>query len=535
MAILDEELNPIVQEKLQEIQSWINRTYQWFPSPAPPPMPDGYCQPQAPYPAKIQEGPKQSTSTFANTDPSKVVEFKPKGLQLLTPTSPQSRESFAGAPDEDAAVSTIESTQDNAAFETTVDWTSHLTDLSNGDGWITPESNPGTNTGDKQLENHIEGNESTTKFDWAEDADATLPIYPLNLSPPTRPTVDTEKGKGKAVTGNTAEPISQWDWESPSTPEASKQEPAAEITKDIADNWMAENGLSSGSWDVGIESTANGWDDPPKVAEPTGGISFPPRNGTQDSNGTNKNDWDNWGTVPLKGQKSKPVAKKEQERPLKFTPKPKDKDNRFHKGQVERDRKDLGRGGKEKVNSWKGIAGNGVTQGKKGYKPPPTPAKPFAKIGTKIEPAKEKRRDQATDPKDAFTFKRTTATLQGTMKDQDEGPDLPPLPDAIKAKGYPPEFEENLRQAVVPKCRMPDRPSVAPLPENTNSDKGMNWVNSTPRPVWNMDTPKDFSERKVRVDETNETNGWVKRSNSKTSPTESKVENWPKLGTKPGK
>ena len=533
----DDELEPVVQQKLQEIQSWFNRTSQWLASPAPispvpfalaqPPVPYGYSQPQAPYPAKIQEQPK---SSFANTDPNKVVEFVPKGLQLPTPTSPQSRESLASVPNEDPAASTIDSVQDSAVFESTASWTDHGTNLSN-DGWITPESNPGTNTGDKQPEEPTEGNESTAKFDWAEEADRFLPISPLswNTSPPTHLTVDTKKGKGQAMTGNTAEPTSQWDWEYPSTSDASKQEPAADITEDIADSWMAEHGLSGGSWFVGTDSTANGWDDPPKVAEPAGDIclDIPPSSEARGANGANEDDWN---TVPLKGK----MWKKEKEKPFKsppFTPKPKYKDNGYNKGPVERDWRAPRRGGKEEGNT---ATWNSAKQGKKGDKPPPTPAtKPFANNSTKNGPAKEKRRDQATGPKDVFTYKRSsssTATLQSTMKHQDEDPDLselPELPPDLKAQDYPIDFQNTLRQAIVTKCKMPDRPSVAPLPESTNSDEGMNWVNGKHSAGRNIHTPKDFSERKVQMDETT---GWVKRSKSKTSPTGNKVENWPKLG-----
>ncbi len=461
-------------------------------------MPYGYPQPQVPYPAKTQEPPKKSIS-FANTDPSKVVEFKPKGLQLLTPTSPQSRESFASVPEEPSA-STIESAQDNAAFGTSADWTN----LDSGDWRITPESNPGTNTWGKPPEEHNEENGLTAKFDWAEDVERTFPI-------------------------DAAWPTSEWDRESPGTPEASKQQPAAQITKDIVDEWVAENTLGGGGWFVG--DTASGWDDPPTGDDCWG---IPPSNATRDTNGANENDWN---TVPLKGKKVNPVAKK-----FPPTPKPKDKDHRPHKGPVEKDRKASWRGGKEEELIWSTTAWNNTKKGKKGDKPPPTPAaKPFANTSTKMRPAKEKRRDQATGPKDVFTVNRVTpssssaATPQNTRKDQDEDPDpdsLPELPPDLKAKNYPPEFEMTLRQGIVPKCKMPDRPSVALLPENTNIDKGMNWVNNKFKTVRNMDTPKGFSERKVQMEETN---GWhptiVKRSNSRASPpTEIKVESWPKLG-----
>jgi hypothetical protein len=520
----DEELKPIVQQKLQEIQSWFNRTHQWFPSAepissvpiafVPPPVPYGYSQPQTPYPAEFQEQPKQSTSSFANTDPSKVAEFKPKGLpglQLLTPTSPQSRESFASAPNEDPVASAIDSAQGTAAFETTASWTVCQTNLSNGDGWITPESNLGINTEDKQPEEPTEGNESTSKFDWAEDADRTLSISPLN----------------------TTEPTSEWDWE------ASKQEPAPEVTEDIANGWIAEHGLSGGgSWFVGTESTASGWDDPPKVAEPTGDMcsSISPSNETWGANGANEN---HWNTVPSKGKQVTSVAKKEKEKPFNsppLTPKPKYKDNRFHKGPLEKD----WRGGKEegltRTTAW-----NSAKKGKKGDKPPPThAAKPFANPSTKFGPAKEKRRDQATGPKDAFIYKRTTwpsssaTTLRSATEDQVEGPGPTPLPDLpadLKVEGYPADFITTLRQGVVPKVKVPGLPSIAAVPESTNSDVGMNWVNGKHRMELNTDTPKDFSERKVQMDETN---GWhpdlVKRSKSKTSPTEEKVNDWPKLG-----
>ena len=516
MASLDDdELAPIVQEKLQGIQSWLSRTQQWYLHPAPPsrvpfaftqpPTPYEYSQPQAPYPAKAQEQPNQSTS-FANTDPSKVVEFKPKGLQLLTPTSPQSREGFASGPSEEPAASTTESAQDNAAFGTSADWTN----LENRDGRITPKTNPGTNTWGEPLEGHPEENELTAKFDWAEDVERTFP--------------------------GAAWPTSEWDQEVPGTPEASKQKPAAEIPKDIVDDWVATNTLGGGSWFV--EDTASGWDDPPKVAEPTGDNSWgiTPINATRDANGANESDWN---TVPLKGKKLNSVAKKSP--PL--TPKPKDKDHRPHKGPVEKDRKTSWRSGKEEGLNGSTAAWNGFKKGKKGDKPLPAPAaKPFANPSTKVRPAKEKRRDQATGPKDLFTVNRVTpssssaTTPQNTRKDQDEDPDpdsLPELPPELKAKNFPPDFEKTLRQAVVPKRKMPDQPSVALLPDLANIDKGMTWVNGGIKTEQNMDTPKSFSERKVQVDETN---GWhpslVKRSSSKASPpTENKVERWPKLGT----
>jgi len=512
VSTLDDELEPIVQQKLQEIQSWLDRTQQRSLSPAPassipvalapPPMANGDYQPQAAYTPNIQ-------SSFANLDPSKVVEFKPRGLQLLTPTSPQSQEIFASAPNEEPAASTIEPVQDNAAFETAVDWGT----VWNGDGWSTPRSNPGANAEDRQPEESTEGNQSTAKFDWAEDAERTLSVSPLirNISLPTHPTVE-----GKAMIGNAAE------------------EPVTEIVEEVIDAWTAEYSLSGGGWSAGPEDTANGWDDPPKVAEPTGDISWdiPPSNEKWDSKGANENDW---GTVPWKGKKSKSLVKKTNPKTLKtppLTPKPKDKDNGFHKGTVEKDRKTWGKGWKEErlvesTNPW-----NGGKKGKNGGKPSSTPpaVKPFG-------PAKEKCRD--IGPKDAFTFNRVTpfsssAAPQSTRNHEEE-PDLdslPELPPDLKAKGYPPEFQKVLRQAIVPKCKMPDRPSVAPLPEDTNNDKGMNWVNGTLEPGWNMDTPKEFSERKVQTDETN---GWhpvlVKRSKSKTSPpTVNKVETWPKLG-----
>ena len=514
MASLDDdELAPIVQQKLQEIHAWLDRTQQWYLHPAPtssvpsafaqPPMPHEYSQPQpqVPYPAKTQERPKQNP--FANTDPSKIVEFKPMGLQLPTPTSPQSRESFAGVPNEEPAASTIESAQDNIALETSVDWTNP----SNGGGWANPESNPDTIFWGEQLEEDTEGNGLTARFDWAEDTERTFPI--------PQPSEDI----------NTAWPA----------PEASMQEPAAEITKDMVDDWVADNALVGGSWSV--EDNASGWDDPPKVAESAGDIGwgFTPSNATRDTNGANEDDWN---TIPSKQKKSKPVAKKSP--PL--TPKPKDRDIWPRKGPVEKDRKAWGRGGKEEEFGWSTGARNNAKKGKKGDKPPPAPAtKPFANTNTKVRPAKEKRQDQATGPKDAFTFNRVTsssssvATLQDTRKDQDEDPDLdslPELPPELKAKNYPPEFEITLRQAVVPKVKIPDRPSVAPLPENTNIDKGMNWVNGKLKTVRNTDTPKGFSERKVQMDDTN---GWhpalVKRSNGKASPpNEDKIERWPKLG-----
>ena len=517
MASLDdEELAPIVQEKLQEIQSWLSRTQQWYLHPAPPPcapfafaqppMPYGFSQPQAPYPAKTQEQPKQ-TMSFANTDPSKVVEFKPKGLQLPTPTSPQSRESFASVPIEEPPASTMESAQDTAVSWTSADWTN----LENGDGRITPKSTPGTNTWGEPLEEHTEENGPAAKFDWAEDVERTIPI-------------------------DAAWPTSEWDQESPGTPEASKQKPAAEIPKETVDHWVAENALGGGSWFV--EDTASGWDDPPKVAEPKRDYFWgtTPSNATRDANDANENDWS---TAPLKGKKLNSVPKKSP--PL--TPKPKDKDHKPHKGPVEKDRKTSWRSGKEEGLNGSTAAWSGFKKGKKGDKPLPTPAaKPFANPSTKMRPAKEKRRDQATGPKDVFTVNRVTpspssaTTPQNTRKDEDEDPDpdsLPELPPDLKAKNYPPEFENTLRQAVVPKRKMPDRPSVALLPDLANIDKGMNWVNGNIKTERNVDTPKDFAERKVQVDETN---GWhpslVKRSNSKTSPpTENKVERWPKLGT----
>ena len=424
------------------------------------------------------------------------------GIQLLTPTSPQNRESFAGVPSEEPAASTIESTQYNTALETSVDWTNPL----NGGGWTNPESNPATIVWGEQLEEDPEGNGLTEKFDWAEDTERTFPI------PQPNGDIDTA-------------------WP---TPEASKQEPAAEITKDMADEWMADNPLVGGSWSV--ENTASGWDDPPKVAEPAGDICWgiTPSKATRDTNGANEDDWN---TVPSKQNKLKPVAKKSP--PL--TPKPKDRDNWPRKGPVEKDRKAWGRG-KEEEFGWSTGARNGVKKGKKGDKPPPTHvAKPFANTSTKIRPAKEKRQDQAPGPKDAFTFNRVTSssssvvTLQDTRNHQDEEPDLdslPELPPDLKAENYPPEFEMVLRQAVVPKCNIPDLPSVAPLPENTDIDKGMNWVNGKVKTVRNTDTPKGFSERKVQMDDTN---GWhpalVKRSNGKASPpNEDKTERWPKLG-----
>jgi hypothetical protein len=558
----DDELASIVQQKLQEIQSWVNRTQQWSLSPVPessapfafaqPPVSYGHYQPQASYPAKPQEQAKQSTSSFANTDPSKVVEFKPRGLQLLTPTSPQSQECFASAPNEKPDADVMESVQDNAAFETTAGWTN----LSNGDGWITPESNPGTNTKDKQPEEYTQGNESTVKFDWAEDVDRTFPISPLSwdISPPTRPTIDTEKGKGKVVTGNVAEQTSEWDWDAggwdstnnigwgepktASEPEAGKEEP--EVTKDMTEAWTAEFGISGGSWSAGTGNTADGcadgWDDPPKVAGPTGDISWgiTSSNETWDTKGANESDWN---TIPLKGKKSKSAAKKEKEKPLNsppLTPKPKDKGNGFHKGQVEKDRNAWGKGWKEEESTTRWNSGK---KGKKGGKPPPTPPPAKSRAITKTVPAKEKR----TGPKEVFSFNLVTppsssaAPPQDTRGHEEGEPDLdslPELPPSLKAEGYPLEIEKILRQAVVPKGNLPDRPSVAPLPKNADIDKGENWVNGTLDTGWNTDTPKDFSERKVQMDETS---GWhparVKRSNSKASPQmANKVESWPKLG-----
>ena len=422
------------------------------------------------------------------------------GLQLPTPTSPQSRENFASVPSEEPAASTIESAQDNMAIETCVDWTN-------------PESNSDNIGWGDQLED-TEGDGLTGRFDWAEDTERTFPI--------PQPSGDI----------NTAWTTSEWGQESPRTPEASEQEPAAEITKNMVDDWMAENPLSGGSWSV--EDTASGWDDPPKVAKPAGDTSWgiTPSNATWDTKGANENDWN---SVPSKQKQMKALAKKSP--PL--TPKPKDRDNWPRKGPVEKDRKAWGKGGKEEEFGWSTGARNNIKKGKKGDKPPPAPAaKPFANTSTKVRPAKEK---QATGPKHAFTFNRVTsssssvATPQDTRKHQDEDPDLdslPELPPDLKAKNYPPEFEMTLRQAVVPKIKLPDLPSVAPLPESTNIDKGMNWVNGKLKTVQNTDTPKGFSERKVQMDDTN---GWhpalVKRSNGKASPPkEDKTERWPKLG-----
>ena len=482
----DDELAPIVQQKLQEIQSWFTRTQQWSFSPAPvAPIPfvfappsgeDGDDHQQPPCSAETQEQAKGSTSSFADTDPSKVVEFIPSGLlQLPTPTSPKSQESLSGAPNEETPASTMESTEDNAAFDAIGGW-GHATNA-NGDGWFTPESNWGTNTEafdatggwghapnangdgrftpesnwgtntedkkpeeypeaeDKKPEECPEGKESEAKFDWAEDAERTLLISPLK-----------------------------------------EEEP-----KDI-------------SWDI------------------------PPSN---EKWGANEHDWN---TVPSKGKRSKWDTKE------KSTPK--DKDNWFHKESVEKkpDRKARGNGWKEE-----GLIGStGGKKGKKGAKPS-LAAKPGALSNTKFGSTKEKCRDQAAGPKDAFTFNRltpssSTATAQSTRKDEDEEVDpdsLPELPPDHKNKDYPPEFETILRQAVVPRRKIPNRPSVAPLPENTNSDKGMSWVNGGIETGWGVGTPKDSPERK------DETSGWNlahgKRSKtSKASPPGK--EDWPKLG-----
>ena len=367
--------------------------------------------------------------------------------------------------------------QSSENLETSADWTNP----SNGGGWTTPESNPDTNVWGKQLEEHTKGNGLTARFDWAEDTERTFPISQLS---------------GDI---NTAWPTPKWGRESPRIPEASKQEPASEVVKDMVDDWMADNPISDGSRSV--EDTASGWDDPSKVAEPAGGIT--PSDAMRDTNDANENAWN---TVPSQQQKLKPVAKKFQS----LTPTPSDKDNWPRKGPMEKDWKVWGRGGKEEGPIGSTGARNSVKKGKKGDKPPPTPAANlFANTSTKIRPAKEKRQDQATGPKDAFTFNRVTSSLssvvttQDTRNHQDEEPDLdslPELPPDLQVKNYPPEFEMALRQAVVPKFKIP---SIAPLPENTDIDKGMNWVNGKLKTVRNTDTPKGFSERKVQVDDTN--------------------------------
>ena len=538
----DNELTLVVQQKLQEIESWNTRTRQWFLSPspvspapvefAPSPAPYAHDQQQPPYPAQRQEHSGHNASSFANMDPSKVVEFKPRGLQLPTPTSPKSQESLYNAPNEDPAASPVGSAQDNAAFEVTAGWAN----VSNGDGSLTPESNPGTNTEGKKLEEYTEGNELNARIDWADDADQNLPICPLNWND-TPPTVDTQKGKGKAVT-------TEWDWE-PSGPggpkatgelEASKEEPVVEITKDAEDAWTAEYGLGGGgSWFVGTDNAANGWDDPPKVAKPTGDTYWgtPPGNDERDTAGAN------WNTVPSKGKKSTKWGA--QEKSSKFpplTPKPKYKDNGFHKGPAEKDRKASGKGG------WREeVPRDGGKKGKKGGKSSPTlpAAKPSVTTNTKFGSTNSKGRGQAAGPKDAFTFTRITAsaaTPQSTRIDKEEDilepdPDsLPELPPDLKDVGYSPEMEKILRQAIVPKSKMPSRPSVAPIPENTTNDKGTSWVNGTLPTGY---PPKTFPERKgFQMDEES---GWhharVKRSNSKASSstaTENKEEDWPALG-----
>lgn len=440
----------------------------------------------------------RNTASFANTDPSKVVEFKPRGLQLPTPTSPKSLESLSNAPNEDPAAFPIEPAQDNTAFEATAGW-------ENG-GWVTPESNPCTNTENKKLEESAEGKESKAKLDWAEDADRNLPIYPLS-------------------TGGWDEPKATGEIEA-------SEEKHVEVTKDQVDAWAAENGWSM--------ETTNGWDDPPKVAKPTGDIHLDthPGNAKLDTKYANENDWN---TIP-KGKKSKWATEKSLKSPP-LTPKPRNRDSGFHKGPAEKDQKTWRKGWETEGLAKSTTPLEGSKKGKKGGKSSPTlpAAKPSAITNTKFGPTKEKV--QAAGSKDAFTFNRITpspATPQGTRTEEEDilrpDPDsLPALPPDLKDAGYSPEMELKLRQAVVSRRKMPNQPSVAPLLENTTNDKGTSWVNGTLETGWNTDPSKVFSERKV--DQMNEENGWhrvpVKRSDSKASSspaTEGKMEDWPKLG-----
>ena len=103
---------------------------------------------------------------------------------------------------------------------------------------------------------------------------------------------------------------------------------------------------------------------------------------------------------------------------------------------MEKDREAWGRGRKEEGPIRSTGARNGVEKGKKGDKPPETPAaNPFANTNTKIRPAKEERQDLVTGPRGAFTFNRVTSssssvvTLQDTRNHQDEEPDLDSLPE----------------------------------------------------------------------------------------------------------
>ena len=167
--------------------------------------------------------PLPAPHSFANTDPTKVVEFKPRGLQLPTPTSPKGQESIA-------------------------------------------EPNPGANTeGVEHAEEHAEGSESNAKLDWAEDAERTLPIC-RNQTP-------TPSG-GEMVAEEVPEPTSEWDPEGWGRgwgePEARKEEPAAEITEATVGAWTEEFGLAEGGW--GTENAASNWDDPPKPAENDWGV-----------------------------------------------------------------------------------------------------------------------------------------------------------------------------------------------------------------------------------------------------------------------
>jgi len=355
--------------------------------------------------------------------------------------------------------------QDDAAFEATTG----SANLASGDGWITSEFNPGSE----------QGKEATVKFDWAEDAEKNLPISPVT-----------------------------------------KEEPAAEVTKDMLDAWTAEHGLGGGTW--GTDNTANGldgWEDPPKVTEPTRDVSWDIT--TSDNKWGSKTHNDDWNTVTPKGKQSKSAAKKEKGKEKYFASPPKDKENGFHKGPAEKDRKVWGKGWKEE-----GLIGN--RKGKKGGKsaptppPPPPPAKPCASTSTKFGPAKEK---QAAGPKTAFTFNRIepapAATPLSTKKrwDEDGEPDpdsFPELPPGVKDK-VPVELQNILRQAVVPKGKMLAQPSVAPLPENTLGDKGMHWVNGT---LDTVDTPKVFSEHKAQTND-------AKQSSGKASPN---MGDWPELG-----